>query len=196
MVCSNSDVTRCLSLIDGYLNAPMRYTIGSLRYGTPEAFTKKRLDELGLAVRRFPRTLFTAAAVCDSTRWSLMSDKPDATFHTRFKYWDEYAEAKAQCGKCKATTRSSAEPYCCGPSERFGLLHAAKHRGVLHATERLGLLHVAEQVLRKPLFEVHADGGCVYNRAGVDRACRAAIVVLLLIIVIIVGCATHVHVCR
>ena len=164
MVCSTDDATRCLSLIDGYLNAPMRYTLGSLRYGTPEAFTARILAELGLLMRRFPRTLFTVAAVGDPTSWSIMSDEPDATLHMRFKYWDKHTEAKAQCGKCKATTRSSAEPYCCRPSERFGLLHAA------------------EQVPRQPLLDVRADGGRVYNGASFGRA--AIVVVAVLIVVL------------
>ena len=105
LICSRQHVLSCLSLIDGFLKRPNLYR----GVGSPEAFVKKRLMELGLTVLRFPRTMFTSAAPDDATRFSLMSAEDDSTFGVRFKYAYEYAATKVTCARCDRV----GEPYCC-----------------------------------------------------------------------------------
>ena len=56
IVCGASTVVRCLSMLQGALLHPERY---SADLG-PEAFFALRLRELGLSVRRFARVMFVA----------------------------------------------------------------------------------------------------------------------------------------
>ena len=152
MVFSRHSVLAGLSLIDNFVRNPKRYSVNQWRQASPEYFVAERLKELGLHVSRFPRTLFTAAATGDATRWSLMSDEEDGAFGTRFKYPDEYASAKVQCGKCSGP----AEPYCCRLSDRAGLLRAA------------------DWLLGVPLQRLTRGGGCAYDPRWFGRAALAA----------------------
>lgn len=123
MVCSNGSVTRCLGLLDHFVRDPAKYLALDQQKWLPERYVRVRLGELGLAYRTFRRTMFTAAAPGDMTRWSTMSQERDSTYGTHFKYPEEHATAVARCGHCTA----AGEAYCCWAlrSALFGALEGA-----------------------------------------------------------------------
>ena len=109
IICGHADVIQCLSIVDGFLLQPVSYNWEI----NPEKFFKERLVELQLwpRVRRFARTMFTAAHASDRSLWAAFSKLPDPLFGVHLKYEREYIRTKWSCGFCAA---GSHTPFCCG----------------------------------------------------------------------------------
>jgi hypothetical protein len=118
VLCSRSDLVRCLTILDGFVRSPEAYEPDL----NPERYFKRRLVEQALwpRVHRFPRVMFTAARRSDKSRWSPISALRDPTYGVHFKYERAYIRTLWNCGECTAAAAewstgwwAPAPPFCC-----------------------------------------------------------------------------------
>ena len=121
IVCGASTVVRCLSMLQGALLHPERYSgPEQVDHLGPEVFFALRLRELGLSVRRFARVMFVARLEGETSsahgvfrRRAHRLPLPAAP-NQQTPYIDEIVATRWTCGYCNASVLGGAwQPFCC-----------------------------------------------------------------------------------
>ena len=108
LVVHKANILKALNILPPLLHNPQRYRpfFQQQRHQNSEMFIQLRLEEEGLLVNRFPRTMFLAGVPGDSYLWR-PAWKPLKKVGVNVKYHKEYTNAKRNCLEMKGRRKPS-----------------------------------------------------------------------------------------